>query len=146
MKTNIILSLMFVLAGAVSGGYAQELTLTTTNANTVSSKSSIDLPGLTGNPLAIIVAMPLGNTELLNTHPIGAWYYSGKWNIFNSDHAVMPIGAKYKVEFVLTPDATHFMHLVTQQNLATSSMEALAAQGNAVRLVWKRQHNFPVQG
>ncbi len=36
--------------------------------------------------------------------------------------------------------------VVTQQNLATSSMEALAAQGNAVRLIWKRQHNFPVQG
>jgi putative spermidine/putrescine transport system ATP-binding protein len=34
--------------------------------------------------------------------------------------------------------------VVTQQNLATSSMEALAAQGKAVRLVWKRQHNFPV--
>jgi putative spermidine/putrescine transport system ATP-binding protein len=34
--------------------------------------------------------------------------------------------------------------VVTQQNLATSSMEALAAQGKAVRLIWKRQHNFPV--
>lgn len=36
--------------------------------------------------------------------------------------------------------------VVTQQNLATSSMEALASQGKAVRLVWKRQHNFPVTG
>jgi len=34
--------------------------------------------------------------------------------------------------------------VVTQQNLATSSMEALAAQGRAVRLVWKRQHTLPV--
>ncbi len=34
--------------------------------------------------------------------------------------------------------------LVTQQNLTTSSMEALAAQGRHVRLIWKRQHNFPV--
>jgi len=34
--------------------------------------------------------------------------------------------------------------VVTQQNLATSSMEALALQGKAVRLIWKRQHNFPV--
>jgi putative spermidine/putrescine transport system ATP-binding protein len=34
--------------------------------------------------------------------------------------------------------------VVTQQNLATSSMEALAQQGKAVRLIWKRQHNFPV--
>jgi putative spermidine/putrescine transport system ATP-binding protein len=36
--------------------------------------------------------------------------------------------------------------VVTQQNLATSSMEALALQGKAVRLVWKRQHNLPVGG
>jgi putative spermidine/putrescine transport system ATP-binding protein len=34
--------------------------------------------------------------------------------------------------------------VVTQQNLATSSMEALALEGTAVRLIWKRQHNFPV--
>ncbi|MHB8459937.1 MAG: ABC transporter ATP-binding protein [Candidatus Limnocylindrales bacterium] len=34
--------------------------------------------------------------------------------------------------------------VVTQQNLTTSSMEALATQGTAVRLAWKRQHNFPV--
>jgi putative spermidine/putrescine transport system ATP-binding protein len=30
--------------------------------------------------------------------------------------------------------------VVTQQNLETSSMEALAAQGTAVRLTWKRRH------
>ena len=34
--------------------------------------------------------------------------------------------------------------VVTQQNLATSSMEALATQGRAVRLIWKRQHTLPV--
>ena len=52
----------------------------------------------------------------------------------------------------LGPDTRYIVALdaggelvVTQQNLATSSMEALAAQGTAVRLVWKRQHNLPVQ-
>jgi putative spermidine/putrescine transport system ATP-binding protein len=34
--------------------------------------------------------------------------------------------------------------VVTQQNLATSSMEALAAQGRAVSLRWKRQHTLRV--
>jgi putative spermidine/putrescine transport system ATP-binding protein len=34
--------------------------------------------------------------------------------------------------------------IVTQQNLATSSMEALAQQGRFVRLHWKRQHCLPV--
>jgi len=34
--------------------------------------------------------------------------------------------------------------VVTRQNLATSSTEALALQGQAVRLIWKRQHDLPV--
>ena len=34
--------------------------------------------------------------------------------------------------------------MVTQQNLATSSTEALAQQGRRVRLIWKRQHCLPV--
>jgi putative spermidine/putrescine transport system ATP-binding protein len=34
--------------------------------------------------------------------------------------------------------------VVTQQNIATSSMEALSAKGRTVRLTWKRQHNLPV--
>ncbi len=34
--------------------------------------------------------------------------------------------------------------VVTQQNLATTSTEALAQQGKAVRLVWKRQHELRV--
>jgi putative spermidine/putrescine transport system ATP-binding protein len=34
--------------------------------------------------------------------------------------------------------------VVTQQNLTTSSMEALAARGRAVRLIWKRQHTLLV--
>jgi putative spermidine/putrescine transport system ATP-binding protein len=34
--------------------------------------------------------------------------------------------------------------VVTQQNMATTSTEALAQQGKAVRLVWKRQHQLPI--
>jgi putative spermidine/putrescine transport system ATP-binding protein len=35
--------------------------------------------------------------------------------------------------------------VVMQQNLATSSMEALQVRGNAVRLVWDRRFNRPVE-
>jgi hypothetical protein len=34
--------------------------------------------------------------------------------------------------------------VVTQQNLHTSSSEALAARGRSVRLVWKRRHCRPI--
>jgi putative spermidine/putrescine transport system ATP-binding protein len=36
--------------------------------------------------------------------------------------------------------------VVTQQNLSTSSTEALAQRGRPVRLVWQRQHSLPVAG
>jgi putative spermidine/putrescine transport system ATP-binding protein len=45
--------------------------------------------------------------------------------------------------YVVTLDAGPRL-VVTQQNLVTSSMEALSQQGKAVRLVWKRQHALPV--
>jgi putative spermidine/putrescine transport system ATP-binding protein len=45
--------------------------------------------------------------------------------------------------YIVTLDAGGDL-VVTQQNLATSSMEALEARGRAVRLIWKRQHNLPV--
>ncbi len=51
----------------------------------------------------------------------------------------------------LGPDTRYVVELdagarlvVTQQNLATSSTEALAQNGRAVRLIWKRQHNLAV--
>jgi len=50
--------------------FAQEFTLTTTSSNIISSKASIDMPGLAGNPLAIIVATPVGGTATLNPHLI----------------------------------------------------------------------------
>jgi putative spermidine/putrescine transport system ATP-binding protein len=45
--------------------------------------------------------------------------------------------------FVVALDAGSEL-VVTQQNLVTSSMDALALSGKAVRLIWKQQHNFPV--
>jgi putative spermidine/putrescine transport system ATP-binding protein len=35
--------------------------------------------------------------------------------------------------------------VVMQQNLTTSSMEALQVRGNSVRLVWDRRFNRPVE-
>jgi putative spermidine/putrescine transport system ATP-binding protein len=45
--------------------------------------------------------------------------------------------------YIVTLDAGQEL-VVTQQNLATSSMDVLATKGRAVRLIWKRQHIFPV--
>ena len=52
----------------------------------------------------------------------------------------------------LGSDTRYVVHLdlgprlvVTQQNLATSSTQALAASGRRVRLIWNREHDYPVQ-
>ncbi len=119
MKAAFTLGLFIVLTSVtVFNSFAQqEFTVTTTTANTVASKSTIEMPGLANNPLAIIVATPLGDAETLNPHPIGAWYYNNKWNIFNTDHANMPAGLKFKLQVFLKPDFNHFLHIVTKVNL-----------------------------
>ncbi len=117
MKIRTIWGLLIWLTLLTVNNFAQEITLTTTRENLTASKATIDMAGLAGNPQAIIVAVPIGETAKLNPHPIGAWYYNEKWNIFNTDHATMPIGLKFKVEVFLKPGANHFLHLITKENL-----------------------------
>ncbi len=115
MKVRLSLILFVVLT--VSTTFAQEITLTTTKTNLLASKATIEMPGLSGNSEAIIFAAPIGETARLNPHPIGAWYYNDKWNIFNTDHANMSVGLKFKVEVFLRPDANHFLHIIKKDNL-----------------------------
>ena len=116
MKARMVFGLI-ILGLTLSSASGQELTLTVSPANSNGQRASIDLPGLTGNPLAIIVATPIGDTELLNPHPVAAWYYSGKWYLWNSDGTRMPVGAQYKIQFFQRPSPSQFLHVVTQQNL-----------------------------
>ena len=78
-----------------------------------------------------------------------------KIRIADPDTAPDPdeIGAAGRIEKVvyLGPDTRYHVTLdagaalvVTQQNLATTSTEALAQEGRAVRLIWKRAHCRPV--
>jgi hypothetical protein len=117
---KLFLTALIMITGLTS--YAQQeytYNLVTTPANIISSKALIDLPGLTGDTAAIIVATPTGTTQQSNQHPTGAWYYNGKWNLFNSDHAPLIVGLTYKVTYFLTRGPNQFLHLVTQQNLGT---------------------------
>jgi putative spermidine/putrescine transport system ATP-binding protein len=56
-------------------------------------------------------------------------------------HDVVYLGPDTRYVVVLQAGARL---VVTQQNLATTSTEALAQEGKAVRLVWKRQHALPI--
>ena len=70
---------------------------------------------------------PVGRDELSTPGRIGQVVYLGPDTRY---HVALDAGGEL---------------VVTQQNLATSSMEALAARGRAVRLIWKRQHIFPIR-
>jgi len=56
-------------------------------------------------------------------------------------HDVVYLGSDTRYVVILDAGARL---VVTQQNLVTSSTEALAQEGKAVRLVWKRQHALPI--
>jgi putative spermidine/putrescine transport system ATP-binding protein len=56
-------------------------------------------------------------------------------------HDVIYLGSDTR--YVVALDAGGEL-VVTAQNLTISSMEVLAAKGRSVRLIWKRQYNFPV--
>lgn len=86
--------------------------LTTSRTNTMASRALIDLPVLTDKPTAIIVATLDDNQRMSNPHPMGAWYYGGKWNLFNTDHANLPIGLKFKITYYLNPGTDQFVHTV----------------------------------
>jgi putative spermidine/putrescine transport system ATP-binding protein len=58
-------------------------------------------------------------------------------------HEVVYLGAMTR--YVVDLDGGGTL-VVVQQNLATSSMEALQVRGRAVRLTWDRKHNRAVQG
>ena len=132
MKAGARLLLLVVLSLTAADSFAQEITFNTTAANLVASKATIEMPGLAGNLQAVIVATPLGDTARLNPHPVGAWYYNGKWNIFNTDHATMAAGLKFKVRVFLKPDANQFVHVMTKENLSdgVSVIDHPALNGN----------------
>jgi hypothetical protein len=105
------------ITSAVNSNAQQEFTLTTSTANITSAQALINLPELNGNPNAIILGIPQGNTATSNTHPLGVWYYTGRWYLFNTDFMPMLPGLIYKIQYFLSPGTNQFLHLVTQQNL-----------------------------
>lgn len=147
MKTSKIIIGLIILTvlTSINSLAQQETTLTTTRENLTASKATIDMAGLVGNPQAIIIAAPIGETAKLNPHPIGAWYYNEKWNIFNTDHATMPAGLKFKVEVFLKPDANHFLHSITKENLTgdTSYIDNPALNNNPNAQVTIFQNHAP---
>ena len=78
----------------------------------------LNIPELSNNPNAIIMVTPIAE----GSHPIAAYYIKLKkdtlqWSILNLDNAVMQSGTQFRVQYYTQPDTTHFVHIVTRDNL-----------------------------
>jgi Type VI secretion system effector, Hcp len=109
--------------------YAQQQfvhTNTRENNSCNSECTVLDIPELNDNPSAIILATPITEkTVVLNPHPIGVYYFQNKWRVFNLDQKSMPLGAKFKVDYVAKPHTNYFRYSVTMQNLEKSGAASI---------------------
>jgi hypothetical protein len=117
MINRKLLLVLFTGIIALTSHAQQEFTLTTSGANITSSQALINLPELNGNPNAIINVIPQGTTSSVNTNPLGVWYYTGRWYVFNTNFNPMLPGLIYKIQYFLMEGPNQFLHLVTQANL-----------------------------
>jgi hypothetical protein len=92
-----------------------------TVANISSNWTTLDNPLTNGNPNAIVFVTPNWNPGSVggtyDNHPIGVWYNSGRWAIFNQDRVAMPVDAAFNV-LVLVPASGVFVHTATAGNIA----------------------------
>lgn len=81
----------------------------------------LNIPELNNNPDAIIMVTPIAKAS----PPMAAYYIKSKkdtvqWSILNLDNTVMRPGTQFSVQYYAQPDTTHFVHVVTQQNLQSN--------------------------
>jgi len=119
MKKIIILTFLTMVLGNLV--FAQkEFIITSTKANNYCNGTCtlIDNPELNGNPTAVIFITSVEvNGINLDTHPICAYYTGKQWSVFNTDNSTMTLGSQFKVKYFVKPDDTHFVHIVTKENL-----------------------------
>jgi hypothetical protein len=94
---------------------------TATAANISGHTTILDYPLTNGRPNAILLVTPNWNPGgvggTYDDHPIGVYYDSGKWIIFNQDGAAMPVGAAFNVAVPTAgPGVGVFVHTATPSN------------------------------
>jgi putative spermidine/putrescine transport system ATP-binding protein len=105
-------------------------------SNVLGERGSRSLMGFDG---AMTIRPEKIRMDIDETEPVGADDVSVAGTVTN----VVYLGAVTRYEVALHGVDDHLV--VIQQNLHTSSMEALHVQGSEVRLVWARRHARPVE-
>lgn len=98
----------------------------------------LDVAALNNNPAAVIFVTPVSDKGTIqNPHPIGAYYFKSKWNIFNLDGQPIPAGSKFNIEYYAAPDDTHFQYSFTRADIQ--------ADGSALIDDWHFNNNPTVR-
>lgn len=90
-----------------------------TAANIAGHITTLDYPLTNNNPNATVFVTlnsdPGGIGGIYDNHPVGVYYVTGKWRIFNEDTQPMPLNASFNV-FAPTSGSNVFVHTATAGN------------------------------
>jgi type VI secretion system Hcp family effector len=118
------------------GQAQQQIKLTSSKNNNYCNGTCtlLSAPDLDGNPNAVIFVTPVAvNGAILDPHPICAYYNGKQWSVMNVDNSTMPLGAQFSVQYYAAADASHFVHVVSKDNLVqtNSYIDHAGLNGNA---------------
>ena len=92
---------------------------TATTGNISGHITTIDDARIDGNPNALLTVAqnwnPGGVGGTYNRHPVGVYYFGGKWRIFNQDFGDMPEDASFNI-LIPPTDLSAFTHVATAAN------------------------------
>lgn len=91
---------------------------TTSGENTSLHVSQLDHLSLNGNSDGIVLlTTSWGTSGAYNAHPMGVYYASGRWNVFNQDLAPLPHDLTVNV-LSLAPSDRAFLHQATASSIS----------------------------
>ena len=115
-RTLLALFLVIVL----SSFGQQQITHTATKENISCNYDCtlLDITELNDNPSALLFLK--SSTEpggKPNPHPVGFYYFKGKWHIINLDQRAVLVGTTFQVEYLTKADSTHFQYEFTKADI-----------------------------
>ena len=98
----------------------QQITHTATKENISCNYDCtlLDIAELNDNPSALLFLKSSTEPEgKPNPHPIGFYYFKGKWHIINFDQRPVLAGTTFQFEYLTKADSTHFQYEFTKADI-----------------------------
>lgn len=118
INKRTLLALFMVIVLSSFG--QQQITHTATKENISCNYdcTSLDIAELNDNPSALLFLKSSAEPgEKPNPHPVGFYYFKGKWHIINLDQRAVLAGTIFQVEYLTKADSTHFQYEFTKADI-----------------------------